>query len=156
MIFSIYLSVLGQGYAVGSVFALINDLTFRATVARSLFNWRVRGVGGPFFIICGAGQSGLALALALDKIGYRLVVIETQKERAANFELQEFAQPPLVLCGDARLPDVLDSSGIHSDDCEGLVALATRTMSTRRSRSGRARSIPRFGSSPAPSPRSPR
>ena len=125
VIISIYLSVLAWAYAVGSVFALINDTTFRAAVARSVFKWRVRGIGDPFFIICGAGQSGTALALALDKIGYRLVVIEVQDERSARLELQEFVQPPLVLTGDARLPDVLEDAGIHMPECEGLISLVT-------------------------------
>ncbi|MEZ5659124.1 MAG: NAD-binding protein [Burkholderiaceae bacterium] len=123
VIVSIYLSVIAWAYAVGSVFALINDATFRSAVARSVFTWRVRGIGEPFFIICGAGQSGTALAKALDKIGYRLVVVEILPERSARIELEEFVQPPMVLTGDARLPDVLEDAGIHRPECEGLISL---------------------------------
>ena len=41
--FSIYLSVIGWAYTLGSVVALANDAPFRALLARSIFNWRVRG-----------------------------------------------------------------------------------------------------------------
>lgn len=125
VIISIYLSVLGWAYTVGSVFALINDATFRATLARSIFNWRVRSVGQDFIIVCGAGQSGVALAHALDGIGYQLVTIESQPVRAAKLELEEFRTAPLVLCGDARLPDVLADAGIHKANCKGLMAFVT-------------------------------
>lgn len=125
VIITIYLSVLGWAYTVGSVFALINDPTFRATLARTIFNWRVRGIGDDFIIICGAGQSGAALAHALDGIGYRLVVVESETDRAARLELEEFATPPLILCGDARLPDVLEDAGIHMPGCKGLMAFVT-------------------------------
>lgn len=125
VIVSIYLSVLAWAYAVGSVFALINDATFRAAVARSVFTWRVRGVGDPFYIICGAGQSGTALALALDKVGYRLIVIEMMESRCARLQFEEFLQPPLVLTGDARLPDLLEDAGIHRPECEGLISLVS-------------------------------
>ncbi len=120
---SIYLSVVSWTYAVGSIFALINDQTFRATVARSVFAWRVRGLAEPFFIICGAGQSGSALAHALDRIGNRLVVIELDRDRAVRFEMQDFAQSPMVLAGDARLPDALVDAGIGKPNCLGLMAL---------------------------------
>lgn len=125
VIISIYLSVLGWAYSVGSVFALINDPTFRATMARSIFNWRVRGLGEDFMILCGAGQSGIALAHALDGIGYRLVAVDSNPERAAKLELEEFHTPPLILCGDARLPDVLEDAGIHMPGCKGLMAFVT-------------------------------
>ena len=121
---SIYLSVLGWAYAVGSIFALINDRTFRDAVSRSVFNWRVRGLAEPFFIVCGAGQSGAALARALDRTGVRVVVVELRADRAARFELEEFAEGPIVLCADARLPDVLNDAGLRKPNCQGLIALA--------------------------------
>lgn len=121
---SIYLSVVGWAYAVGSVFALINDKTFRATVSRSVFSWRVRGLPDPFFVICGAGQSCTALAKALDRIGNRLVVIDSDEQRTTRIEMIDFSSPPLVLNEDARLPDVLVDAGILKPNCLGLMALA--------------------------------
>jgi Trk K+ transport system NAD-binding subunit len=120
---TIYISVIGWTYTLASVFALVNDMAFRAAVARSHFAWRVRGITDPFVIICGYGQSGATLARALDRIGLRLVIIEMRADRAARIAIEDYRSPPLVLTSDARLPDVLDDAGIHKPECEGLIAL---------------------------------
>lgn len=122
--FSIYLSVVAWAYSLGTVIAMTNDATFRAMLARSIFNWRVRGIVEPFYIVCGYGQSGAALMHALDDHGTRLVVIETRAERVARMVLEEYITPPLALAADARLADVLEDAGIHSPHCAGLIALA--------------------------------
>ena len=122
--FSIYLSVVAWTYALGTVFAMTNDAAFRAMLARSIFNWRVRGIGERFYIICGYGQSGAMLARALDRDGARLVIIETREPRARGIALEEFASHPLALAADARVAEVLADAGIHSSHCAGLLALA--------------------------------
>ncbi|MEO8305750.1 MAG: NAD-binding protein [Betaproteobacteria bacterium] len=122
--FSIYLSVIGWAYTLGSVIALGNDATFRAIRARSLFSWRVRGISEPFYVLCGYGQSGAHLGRALDRLGNRTVIVEPNVERAARAAIQDYSTPPPTLAADARLADVLEDSGIHSPRCLGLIALA--------------------------------
>ncbi len=122
--FSIYLSVIGWAYTLGSAIALANDATFRALLARSVFKWRVGGIGEPFYVLCGYGQSGARLARALDRLGNRLVIVEPDAVRAARTAIQDFATSPLTLVADARLADVLEDCGIHSPHCLGLIALA--------------------------------
>jgi voltage-gated potassium channel Kch len=68
-----------------------------------VFNWRARGIGEPFYVLCGYGQSGARLARALDRMGNRLVILEPAADRAARIAIQDFASPPLVLPADARL-----------------------------------------------------
>ena len=122
--FSIYLSVIGWAYTLGSAIALANDATFRALLARSVFKWRVRGIAEPFYVLCGYGQSGARLARALDRLGNRLVIVEPDAIRAARTAIQDFATSPLTLVSDARLADVLEDCGIRSPHCLGLIALA--------------------------------
>lgn len=122
--FSIYLSVVGWAYTLGSVFTLVNDRTFRGLLSRGLFIWRVKRIGEPFYILCGYGESGARLARAMDRLGRRLVIIEARQERAALIAVQDYAIPPLVLNEDARLPDALEDAGIRSGDCVGLIAVA--------------------------------
>ncbi len=122
--FAIYLSVIGWAFALGSVVALVNDMTFRAALARGLFAWRVRGVSEPFYILCGYGQSGTLLAHSLDQLGNRLIIIEPRQERIARVAIQDYSNIPLTLTADARLADVLEGGGIRSPHCQGLVALA--------------------------------
>ncbi|MBA3478787.1 MAG: NAD-binding protein [Lautropia sp.] len=123
LILSIYLSVIGWTYALGSIFALTTDPTFRSTVARSIFRWRAIRLTDPFFIVCGCGQSGAALAHALDRMGYRLVLLDVRPDRAARIAIAEFTMPPVVLVADARNPEVLSDAGIHKPECKGVIAL---------------------------------
>ncbi len=122
--FSIYLSVIGWAYTLGSVISLANDATFRTMLARSVYKRRVRGLAEPFYVLCGYGQSGARLARALDHLGNRIVIIERDPERAARTTILDFVTPPITLTADARLADVLEDSGIHSPLCRGLIALA--------------------------------
>jgi len=122
--FTIYLSVICWAYALGSVFALVNDATFRAALARGMFIWRVNGIAEPFVIVCGYGESGARLARSLDRLGNRLVIVEPQPERAARIAIEDYITPPLTLTADARLADVLEDAGIRSAHCEGVIALA--------------------------------
>ena len=122
--FTIYLSVVGWAYTLGSVVALGNDANFRMMLVRGIFRWRARGVAEPFYILCGYGQSGARLARALDRMGNHLVILDPSAERLARATIQDFATPPLTLAADGRLADVLEDSGIHSPHCLGLIALA--------------------------------
>ena len=122
--FSIYLSVIGWAYTLGSAVALTNDAAFRALLARSVFKWRVSGIAEPFYVLCGYGQSGARLARALDHLNNRLVIVEPNAIRAARTTIQDFATTPLMLVSDARLADVLEDCGIRSPHCLGLIALA--------------------------------
>ncbi len=125
MILTIHLTVIGWTYTLGSIFALVSDMTFRTAVARSMFSWRVRHVGARFFILCGYGQSSAQIARALDRLGYRLVVVEQRAERAARLVIEDVSQPLIALCADARFPDVLRDAGIDRRECMGLLAMTS-------------------------------
>ncbi len=125
MTISIYLSVVGWAYAIGSVFALSSDPTFRAAVARNRFASQVRRLTEPFHIVCGYGQSGASLARALDRMGFRVVVVEQRNDRAGRILIEDFAKPPLVLSADARMPDVLEDAGVRSPLCLGMMAFTS-------------------------------
>lgn len=126
LIVSIYLSVIGWTYFLGSLFSLTNDPTFRATVARAVFRRRTRMLTEPFFIICGCGQSGSALGHALDRMGLRVVMIDNRTERVSRIAIAEFRLPPITLEADARNPEVLADAGIHKPECRGVIAVVSQ------------------------------
>ncbi len=119
----IYLAVIGWTYALLTVFAMTTDPTFRSAVDRSLFRWRAGGLTDRFFIICGCGQSGTALARALDRLGYRVVLLDLRPDRVARATTIDFAMPPVAYVADARNPEVLGEAGIRKPECMGVVAL---------------------------------
>ncbi|NSL57038.1 NAD(P)-binding protein [Uliginosibacterium aquaticum] len=123
--FTIYLSVTCWAYALGSIFALVQEPVFRTAVARSRFTARVRRLDEPFYIICGYGQSGTALAHAFDALGTRSVIIETRPERAARPDVEIYQEPPCCLAADARWPDVLQDAGATHPRCKALIVLVS-------------------------------
>lgn len=123
MTVSIYLSVVGWAYALGSIIALVQHPAFREALARSRFQARVRRLTDRFFVICGYGQSGRRLVEALDRLGYATVVIERDAERLRPLFVDDFVQPAIGVVGYARAPDLLEAAGIRRRNCQGLVAL---------------------------------
>jgi len=120
---AIYLSVIGWAYALGSVFALSQDATFRAAASRSLFLRRVAGLREPYCVICGYGRSGAEIARALDALGVRVVIVDRDPARIAPVAVRAFAVAPLVLVADARRPEVLRDAGIAKPECRAVLAL---------------------------------
>jgi Trk K+ transport system NAD-binding subunit len=120
---AIYLSVIGWAYAIGSVFALTQDATFRAAASRGLFLRRVADLRERYVVICGYGRSGAAIARALDALGVRVVVVDADPVRVAPIAVQPFAIVPLVLVADARRPEVLRDAGIAKAECRAVLAL---------------------------------
>lgn len=119
----IYVSVIGWAYALGTVFNLSRDPAFRAAAARSLFVQRVRRLREPYCVVCGYGRSGREVVEALDQLGVRVVLVESDPQRVALVEVQPFRRLPIVLVGDARRPETLRDAGIAKPECRAVIAL---------------------------------
>ena len=131
MTFSIYLTVISWAYALGVIFALTRQPAFRAALERSRFEAGVRRLVDRFFVICGHGQSGQRLVMALDRLGYATVVIEPNPERLRSLLVRDHAQPAVGMVGDARSPDLLEAAGIRRDNCRGVVVLTPDDEATQ-------------------------
>jgi Trk K+ transport system NAD-binding subunit len=123
MTLSIYISVIGWAYALGSIFALVRQPAFQEALARNRFESGVRRLVDRYFVICGYGQSGRRLADALDRLGYATVVIESDPVRLRPHDLRDNVQPSIGIVGDARSPDLLEAAGIRRANCRGAIAL---------------------------------
>lgn len=123
MTLSIYLSVVGWAYTLGSVFALARHPAFKLALQRHRFERSVARMSDRFYIVCGYGQSGRRLVAALDRIGYSTVVLEHDEQRAQAHWVSDMQQPTALLVADARAPDVLLTAGIRMPLCMGLIAL---------------------------------
>ena len=131
----IYMSVIGWTYTLGSIFALVNDKTFRTALAHNLFAWQVRSLSERFFIVCGFGQSARLLAKALDSMGLRVVVIEMDADREARIVIENLGTPAVSLCADARFPDTLRDAGINQTIAIGARTLAPNLQVIARTKS---------------------
>jgi len=87
---TIFLSVVGWAYAVGSLLALSQDRAFRRALARRLFARKVARLADPFVLLVGYGDTARRGARSLDEMGRRFVVLERDEDRLAAIDLDSY------------------------------------------------------------------
>ena len=121
---TIFLSVIGWAYAIGSLLSLMQDQGFRQALARRSFTQSVRRMGEPFLLLVGYGNASKMLARSLDDMGRRFVVMDKNHARVSAVELDAYRADAPALLGDARDTGLLTLAGLGHRTCEGVVALA--------------------------------
>lgn len=119
----IYMSVVGWAYAITSILALRGDQAFLDALHTQGVSSEVRRLGEPFYIVCGFGETGRLVCAALDRAGLRVVVVEINRARAAEVDLQGFSATVPALAGNARVPGNLLVAGLKHRNCRGVLAL---------------------------------
>lgn len=120
---SIYSSVIGWAYAIGTLFALLQDQGFREAIRVQRFRRRVRRIKEPFHIVAGYGQAGRLICQALDHVGRRAAVIDRLPGRIERLEFDQLAQDVPGVEADACNPGVLGLAGLASPHCDGVLAV---------------------------------
>ena len=120
---SIYALVIGWTYAIGSMFALLQDPNFKAIRVRQRFQRGVRHLREPFFIICGFGETGQLLGRFFERANMRYVVVDIDPARVDELLLMDHLSDVPGLAGDARNPENLIAAGLTHRDCRGVVTL---------------------------------
>jgi voltage-gated potassium channel len=121
--FSIYLTVIGWAYAIGSLLALLQDRAFRQAVAVQHFTRKVARLREPFLLIAGFGQTGELLGRSIDSLGRRFVVLDVSAERIDGLDLDSYHADVPGLAADARVPENLSAAGLDHPFLEAVVAL---------------------------------
>jgi voltage-gated potassium channel len=120
---SIYLTVIGWAYGIGSLLALAQDRAFRSALALQHFTRKVRRLREPFVLVAGYGRAGELLGHSLDALGRRFVVLDAFAERIDDLELGSFHADVPGLAADAGDPGHLAVAGLDHPCCEAVVAL---------------------------------
>lgn len=120
---SIYLSVVGWAYAIGSVLTMLGDSAFRRALALQRFARKVGRLREPFLLLAGYGQAGRLLVTAFDELDQRVVVIDKSDERIEALDLEPLHADIPVLVADAASPHLLSLAGLGNANCVGVLAL---------------------------------
>ncbi len=120
---TIYLTVIGWAYAIGSLLALLQDRAFRQALALRHVSRKVTRLREPFLLISGYGQAGETLGLSLDALGRRFTVVDISESRIDALEIASHRADVPGLVGDARDPHVLGVAGLGHPYCEGVLAV---------------------------------
>ncbi|HET9649654.1 MAG TPA: NAD-binding protein, partial [Microlunatus sp.] len=121
--FSIYLSVIGWAYAIGSLLTLLQDRTFRRALALQRFTRKVNRLREPFLLVAGYGRAGELLIKAFDELGQRVVVIDDSENRIDALELAAYHADIPGIAADAANPHHLSVAGLGHPNCAGVLAL---------------------------------
>ena len=121
---SIFLTVIGWAYAIGSLLALLQDRTFRQALALQHFTRKVARLREPFLLIAGHGRTGERLGRSIDALGRRFVVLDVDPDRIEELELGSYHADIPALAADAGDPGHLSVAGLDHFCCEAVVALA--------------------------------
>jgi len=120
---AMYMTVLSWLYAIGSLFALLQDPAFRRVVSYSAFSRVVRSIREPFYLVCGIGDAGHLVLRELAEHGIRSVAIDRDADKIQALRLEDFPFHVPGLVADVTDSSVLIAAGLRSKHCAGVVAL---------------------------------
>ncbi len=121
--FSIYLTVLGWFYGIGSLVSLLQDKLFIQEMQRTKFLRQIKNLNEKFIIVLGYNQiTKKIITKALDQ-GVRSVVIEKDKSRINDLILENFTPTVPVLYSETYSVRVLEAAGITKRNCKAIVSL---------------------------------
>ncbi|MGB5179138.1 MAG: NAD-binding protein [Gammaproteobacteria bacterium] len=120
---AMYLTVISWLYAIGSLFALLNDPAFQRIVAFNRFTRAVKAIREPFYLICGLGDAGHLVIRDLAEHNIRSVIIDRDDSKIQLLRLEDL---PLVVPGisaDVTNTSTLLAAGLLKPECQGVIAL---------------------------------
>ncbi|GAA4408805.1 hypothetical protein GCM10023168_26720 [Fodinibacter luteus] len=120
---SIYLTVVGWAYAIGSLLSLAQSRPFKLAIAAQRFRRSVTRLREPFWLMAGHGQTGELLGTWLDDLGRRFVVVDSAEQAVDDLDLGSYVSDVPALVADARNPQVLVQAGLTHPSCAGVLAL---------------------------------
>lgn len=125
MIFTMYVTVTSWLYSIGSIITTLTAPAFRRLIAERRFQAQVRGIGQPFYLICGYGHTGSIVVRELRRYDFGVVVIDPDSDRLDALGLLDLGTAIPTLCGHANKPEMLVMAGLTSRWCMGVVALSS-------------------------------
>lgn len=121
--FSIYLTVLGWFYGIGSLVTLLQDKLFISELEKAKFLRQVKRLNEKFIIVLGYNQITRKIIIKALEQGIRTVVIEKDKSKINDLILESFTPSVPVLHSENYSLKVLEASGIKKNNCKAIVSL---------------------------------
>jgi voltage-gated potassium channel len=120
----IYLSVIGWAYLLAVMLGLVQDKGFQAAVVNARFRRSVARLSDPFYLVCGLGDTGMAVVRTLDELGYRFTAIDKDERKIQELEIDPASTDAPAMVADARSPETLSTAGLLKPECAGVLALS--------------------------------
>lgn len=121
--FSIYLTVLGWFYGIGTVVSLLQDKLLIKELKRNSFRRSVKHIREKFIIILGYNSITSAIIKKALEYDIRTVIIEEDESKVNELMLENYTPHVPVLHADARATSSLKDAGIDKFHCKAIVSL---------------------------------
>jgi voltage-gated potassium channel len=120
---AMYLTVLSWLYAIGALFAALQDPAFRRLISYTAFTRTIRNLHEDFYLICGLGDAGRLLIRELADRGIRCIVVDRNENIIQSLRLEELPVHIPGLAADVTDSSVLTDAGLGKPQCKGVIAL---------------------------------
>ena len=121
--FSIYLTVLGWFYSIGSLISLLQDKLFISELEKAKFLRQIKNLNEKFIVVLGYNQITRKIIIKAMEQGLRTVVIEKDKIKINNLNLENFTPTVPVLYSENYSVKVLEAAGLKKRNCKAIVSL---------------------------------
>jgi len=121
--FSIYLTVLGWFYGIGSLVSLLQNKLFLQEIERAKFSRQIKNLKEKFIIILGYNQITSEIITKSLEQGLRTVVIEKDKNKINHLILESFTPTVPILYSENYSLKALELAGIKKYNCKAIVSL---------------------------------
>ncbi|MCF7970350.1 MAG: NAD-binding protein [Methylococcaceae bacterium] len=125
MIVCIYSGVVTWFYALGSIVHLFQNRFFLRAVEEWRFSKNVHRIVGPFYIVCGFGDTGSVLVRGMNDAGLRAIVIDQSEERIQALKLRNYKTAVPGLCANASIPRYLLEARVQDEMCKAVVCITS-------------------------------
>ncbi|MRJ02850.1 MAG: portal protein [Epsilonproteobacteria bacterium] len=121
--FTIFLTVIGWFYGIGTIVALVQDKKLARELAVARFRSKVEKITEPFIIVLGFNNVTKEIINKLNREGIRIVVVDKDEAKIEAIELENYIPEVPAISGDTTKPATLKLAGIHQKNCKAVVVL---------------------------------
>jgi hypothetical protein len=129
---SIYITVIGWFYAIGTIVSLIQDDYLRKAINRNSFQREVMALVEPFYIILGYNSITKSIINRINKNEFRVVVLDKNDSKIEELVLENFYPNVPAFVGEATNQKMLSTAGIHQKNCLVLYRFLKMIQKTQR------------------------
>lgn len=124
---SLYMTVIAWFYAIGRLIKLLQNDALQKVLTENSFAKAVKNIKEDFYIICGYGDTGIALVSALEERSVHTIVIDLNQDSLNHLILENYSVHIPALGADASKPDNLQF-GLNNPNCKGVVAVTNNNI----------------------------
>lgn len=120
---SIYLTVVGWFYGIGTLIGLLQNKTFLNEIARVKFKRQVTNIRKKFIVVLGFNYVTNEIIKKLLANDIQVVVVEKSEEKANALILENYTPTVPIVVLDAYKANALELAGVNKHNCKAIVSL---------------------------------